>query len=116
MAKVFHVYEYEVQPKPEVTVDDYENFLTEQVLRISMPSGMKLSYFKGDRGERAGKYLMVWEFESSERRDQLSARPNESSAEFEQWEEGIADLRRQVEMLIDYGPSHSWTDYIQLGA
>ena len=72
---------------------------------------MKLYYFKGERGERAGKYLMGWEFESAERRDQLFPHPNESSEEFQRWEESIANLRRQVETLIDYGPSYSWTDY-----
>ncbi len=77
MAKVFRVHEYEVEPKSGVTVEDYENFLTQQVLRTQMVPGVKLYYFKGERGERTGKYLMVWEFESVERRDQLFPRMNQ---------------------------------------
>jgi hypothetical protein len=115
MAKVYRVHEYEVEPKSGVTVEDYENFLTQQVLRTQMVPGVKLYYFKGERGERTGKYLMVWEFESVERRDQLFPRMNQPSEEFQRREGEIANLRRQVETLIDYGPSYSWTDYIKLG-
>ena len=54
-----------------------------------MLSGMTMRLLKGDRGDREGKYLVMFEFDSVERRNQLfpEAGPaaRQGSAEFMEW-------------------------------
>ena len=50
---------------------DFERFFQEEVESVQGPSGLTLRLLRGDRGDREGKYLLMAEFESVERRDQL---------------------------------------------
>ena len=68
---------------------DFEKYFREGVQSRTMLSGMAMRLLKGDRGDRAGKYLVMFEFESVERRNQLfpEAGPaaRQSSDEFMEW-------------------------------
>ena len=59
-----------------------------------MLSGMTMRLLKGDRGDREGKYLVMFEFDSVERRNQLfpEAGPaaRQGSEEFMEWIRGQA--------------------------
>ena len=71
---------------------DFERYIQgvlESWTKLGGLSGMTMRLLKGDRGDREGKYLVMFEFESVERRNQLfpEAGPaaRQGSAEFRQW-------------------------------
>ena len=73
-------------------------------------AGWKTHFLKGERGTRAGKYLVLLEIESLEARDRYFPRPGEESEEFtrffEQHPEAVAALEKWQEL----GPFGSETD------
>jgi len=50
---------------------EFERFFREEIESAQAPSGLTLRLLRGDRGDREGKYLLMAEFESVERRYQL---------------------------------------------
>src|SRR5215211_3637850 len=66
-----------LSPQPGVEPDDYERFFAEEIATVVLP-GWKTHLLKGDRGERAGKYLVLLEIESLEARDRYFPRPARS--------------------------------------
>jgi hypothetical protein len=68
---------------------DSERYFHEVLESGPMLSGMTIRLLKGDRGDREGKYLVMFEFESVERRNQLfpeaGPAPRQTSEEFMQW-------------------------------
>lgn len=81
MAKVIGIHTLEL--KPGVSEAAFEQFIRQESL--SALPGVKISYYKGDRGERAGKYRMIFEVESVERRDQLFSATDVMGEEVQQW-------------------------------
>ena len=67
MPKLFGLHEIELQPGVEP--DEYERFFAEEVAPTVELQGWKTHLLRGDRGERAGKYLVLLEIESLEARD-----------------------------------------------
>ena len=87
MSKVyaFHM----VALKAGASGPDFERYFREGIASGSKLSGMTMRLLKGDRGDREGKYLVMFEFESVERRNQLfpeaGPAPRQTSDEFMQW-------------------------------
>lgn len=67
----------------------FERYFREEIGAVPGPSGLTMRLLRGDRGDREGKYLVMFEFESVERRDQLfpEAGPaaRQMSSEVMQW-------------------------------
>ena len=86
MSKVyaFHM----VALKAGASGPDFERYCREELKSWPL-SGMAMRLLKGDRGDREGKYLVMFEFESVERRNQLfpeaGPAPRQTSDEFMQW-------------------------------
>ncbi len=59
--------------RPDVTQEAFEQFVTEELYQLPMPPGWTFHLLKGDKGDRAGKYLLMIEIESVEARDRLTA-------------------------------------------
>jgi len=70
MARVLEIHTFEL--KPGTQEKTFEEFVIQNVFPIyrKVP-GQNVHLLKGDRGERTGKYLMLVELESVERRDQI---------------------------------------------
>jgi len=64
MAKVFSIFQFELHPG----VDDaeFEQFVSEEVYPVTVRPDLTLYVLKGERGERKGKYLCIFEFASVE--------------------------------------------------
>jgi hypothetical protein len=69
MAKVYSLHMLAL--KAGASGPDFERFFHEEIKSVPEPSGLTLRLLRGDRGDREGKYLLMAEFESVERRDQL---------------------------------------------
>ena len=87
MSKVFSF--HMIALKAGASGTDFERYFQEELKSWPMLSGMSMRLLKGDRGDREGKYLVMFEFESVERRNQLfpEAGPaaRQMSDEFMQW-------------------------------
>jgi hypothetical protein len=83
MAKVFGI--HMVALKPRVKAEDFEKFVTEEVYPLPWFEGIESYLLKGDRGDREGKYLWVFEIESVETRDRYFPSPGKASEEAQQF-------------------------------
>lgn len=67
MSKVISIHHLEL--KPSTSPEEFERYLAEMP-RVDTP-GLKAYYTRADRGEGIGKYALIMEFSSAERRDEL---------------------------------------------
>ncbi len=82
MSKVFGM--HMIALRPGVKAGDFEKFVTKEIYPLPSLAGMKTYLLKGDRGDREGKYLIMYEFESVEVRDRYFPSPGEASKEVQQ--------------------------------
>jgi hypothetical protein len=108
MPKVYGLHEIELQPGVEP--DEYERFFTEEIARSPMVPGWKVHLLKGDRGARAGKFLVLLEIESLESRDRYFPRPGEESEQYTQFFEQHPEAASAFEKWQKLGPFGSETD------
>ena len=66
MAKLYGA--HTIVLKPGVSAAEFERFVREEWRPAELP-GITTSVLKGDRGERAGAYVMLFEFEDAAVRD-----------------------------------------------
>ncbi len=88
MSKVFGM--HMIALKPGVKAEDFEKFVTKEMYPLPSLEGLKGYLLKGDRGDREGKYLMMYEFESVEARDRYFPSPGETSKEAQRFFESYA--------------------------
>jgi hypothetical protein len=69
MAKAYSL--HMIALKAGASGSDFERFFHDEVEPGPKPAGMTMRLLKGDRGDREGKYLLMFGFESVERRNQL---------------------------------------------
>jgi hypothetical protein len=116
MAKVFGIHELEL--RPGVTPEQFEQFLREVVAKSSTPPPWTERILKGDRGARAGKFALLIELESVEARDRVFPSEGKLSGEVEQYLAATSAISEQWAALAtmpgDSGTT--WTDYVEIGA
>jgi len=104
MAKVFGIHHLELQPG--IKAEDFEQFVAEEVYPATAHQNLTLSVLKGERGERVGKYLLTFEFESVAARDQYwpaSGEPSEAGQSLAgQWFEKFGTFVTAVGNFTDY--------------
>ena len=108
MPKVFGLHEIELQPG--VQPEEYERFSAEKIAPSPELAGWKTHLLKGERGTRAGKYLVLLEIESLEARDRYFPRPGEESEEFTRFFEQHPEAAAALEKWQELGPFGSETD------
>jgi hypothetical protein len=114
--------------KPEVSGQEFERFVREEWRPANLP-GIRTSILRGDRGERAGAYLMLFEFEDGAVRDRYwpPARGGDASEEWQRIRQrafGTAEQRRVLDRLNaltagideqDGVPLGPYTDWLAIG-
>ncbi len=111
MAKIFGVTPLEL--RPGMNEQEFVKFWVEQYAPLGARLGWTGHVLKGDRGERAGKYAVIWEVPSVEQRDRyvldLGKLTEEGSRllgpEFE-------ELNKKLDTYITGWP---YTDYVEQG-
>jgi hypothetical protein len=113
MAKAFSIREVEL--KPGIAEDQFERFLRDEFPQQPQFPGARSYVLKGERGQRAGKYLWVMEWETVERWRETW--PNgEPSDELRRWTEA----HQSGSGLSDYvdvpgGIGTAYTAYREVG-
>ena len=67
MAKIYGVHTISV--RPNASPEEFERFLAEEVNGMPMYDGWKLMVLKGERGDRAGRFLVLFEIDDIAARD-----------------------------------------------
>lgn len=112
MAKIFDVVPVEL--RPGVDEQEFVKFFSKQYAPLAVRLGFKGYVLRADRGERTGKFAVIWEFPSVEQRNHSMP---EHKDEFT--EEGLLllgpefdELNKKLDTYVTGWPS---TDYIVLG-
>ena len=116
MAKVLGMHTVEL--KPGVNEKEFEEFVASDVLPIyRQVPGQTVDLLKGDRGERAGKYLVIIEIESPERRDGIYPAVGDGwgvSEDVQKMLEGLDPIWDKLMTFVVEFPDPNFTDYVKL--
>jgi hypothetical protein len=114
MAKVLGMHKVEL--KPGVDEREFEEFLGKEVLPIyNRVPGQTAHLLKGDQGDRAGKYLVLIEIQSPQRRDEIYPPPEgRFSEEVQELVADAAPLWDRVMSMIEEFPDATYTDYVMV--
>jgi heme-degrading monooxygenase HmoA len=88
--RIFAIHEYEL--RGNIDDEEFESVLKSTLLspELDMPGPESRHLLKGYKGEREGKYLVLWIFESQEALEELFGtqdRPKRGPANFVQFED-----------------------------
>jgi hypothetical protein len=103
MSKILGIHQILVHPG--TNLDGFRQFIKNELSQMYEP--WKITLLKGDRGEKVGKYAIMFEIGSIEDRSRLSPAPHTSSEEDKKWK---ADHRDLVEALMQKWDKFSSTD------
>jgi hypothetical protein len=113
MAKVLGIHEIELLPG--VSEADFERFVIDEFQpRLSGFQGWTARLGKADRGERAGKYVLIIEVESEATRDRYSPDGNTFSEEGQRAMESLTEVTTKWATFSPTAPGENtvFTDYI----
>lgn len=112
MAKVFGVISLEL--RPGVNGEDFVKFWIEEYAPLGVRLGWISHVLKADRGERAGKYAVIWELPSVESRDRV--RPIADGPISEEALRLLGpDWDKLNEKLKTFITGFPYTDYVEIG-
>src|SRR6266850_1416594 len=108
---VFSVREFELRSgvKPE----EFEKYAREELTRAvsQAKTGTRFRILKGDRGDRKGGYLLIWEFESVAARNEFF--PKEGGGASPACQQAWKRIKLAMEKFSIYvKEKHSYTDYV----
>lgn len=105
----------ELQLKDGVSAQEFERYVATEyapALESAIP-GMEVSLLKGDRGKRKNAYLLVWEFDSVQRRNEYF--PQEGGPASERLQQLMANMpRSRLSTFVQARDASDYTDYVML--
>jgi hypothetical protein len=116
MAKVLGMHAIEL--KPGVNEQEFEEFIKSEVMPVyRQVPGQTVHLLKGDRGERSGKYLMLIELESTERRDHIYPPAGDGWGVAEDVQQLVGNVDPIWEKFATFAegfPDPAFTDYVMV--
>jgi hypothetical protein len=109
--QVFSVREFEL--RQGVNVEEFEAMARREFSRVLTEDkiGSRFRLLKGDRGERKGRYLLIWEFDSVAARNDYF--PKEGRGCSPAFEHNWKRIKLSLEKLSGYlKEKNSYTDYV----
>jgi hypothetical protein len=101
----------EIELPPGVEPDEYERLFAEEVASLPQLPGWKTHLLKGERGARAGKFLLLFEIDSIEARDRFFPGADERSEEWDRYVEQHPEIPAAWEKA-GMMENNIWTDYV----
>jgi hypothetical protein len=117
MGKVYGIHEIELHLG--VSEEAFANFLNQEYNQAFAWLGWKMALLKGDRGERAGKYAILFEIESLETRNRFDG--SQGNEEWNHWYAEHKELADNLEKkfasfcVTNLAKDQAYTDYLELG-
>ena len=116
MANVFGMHAIEL--KPGVSEQEFEEFVRKEVIPVyNQVPGQTTHLLKGDRGERSGKYLVLIELESTERRDHIYPPVGDGWGVAEDVQQMVGDtgpIWEKFATLAEAFPDPAFSDYVMV--
>ena len=114
MGKVLGMHKVEL--KPGVDEREFEDFICNEVIPVyNRVPGQAVHLLKGDDGERDGKYMVLIEIDSPERRDQIYPPPEgRFSEEVQQLVADADHIWDRMFSMIEEFPDATYTDYVMV--
>ena len=114
MGKVYGIHDIEVHPG--VDEKSFVRFFYQEMAKAYADLGWKLILLKGDRGQRAGQYAVIFEIVNREARDRMTPGSEESKRLYEEHKELADDLGKKWASFAptDTGAHQEYTDYLEL--
>jgi hypothetical protein len=116
MAKVLGIHTVEL--KPGVNEQEFEEFIKTDVLPVyRRVPGQIVHLLKGDRGERTGKYLVLIELESVERRDDIYPPAGAGwgvAGDVQQLLGNVDPIWEKFSTFVEGFPDPDFTDYVMV--
>ncbi len=109
MGEVIGIHYLDVKPRKE---DDLENFVTREfneAIYDKIP-GLNMYIMKGDRGDMKDKYVLVYVFDTVERRDNYLPKGEDPSEEFKNAMSPLMDVYDKLHTFLN--KEISYTDYV----
>jgi hypothetical protein len=114
MAKVFGI--HHLQLKNTAKAAEFEQIISEEFNALPNIPGWHLSIVKGDRGQNVGKYVLIFEVESVEVRNQGSPGDGTFSPEVQKWLDMTAPTFNKLSNYITAPLGGGlFTDYVTVG-
>ena len=91
---------------------DFERYFADSVagpMNRHIP-GVRVYLMKGERGARVGGYVIVYEFDSLERRNEYAPKPDSASERLKQLSRALPP--RAMENMAKYVDIAAYTDYV----
>jgi len=114
MGKVYGIHDIEVHPG--VDEGNFVKFFNQELAKPYAEIGWKLILLKGDRGQRAGKYAVIFEIVNREERDRMTPGSEESKRLYEEHKELIDNFNKKWDTFspTDMSVHAEYTDYVEL--
>ena len=114
MAKVLGMHKVEL--KPGVDEREFEHFICNEVIPwYNRVPGQTVHLLKGDQGARDGRYLVMIEIDSPERRDEIYPPPEGKYAEdIQQLVEDGGHIWDRLISMVEEFPDATFTDYVMV--
>ena len=113
MSKVFGMHKVEL--KPGVDEKEFEDFVCNHVIPIyRVVPGQTVHLIKGDRGLRAGKYMVLIELESAERRDHIYPSAGGVAEDVLQLVGNVDPIWEKLLTYVESFPDDEVTDYVMV--
>jgi hypothetical protein len=113
MPKVFGLHEIEL--RPEVDPAEYERLFADEVATQPTLPGWTVHLLKGDRGPRAGKFLVLFEIESIEARDRYFPDEGVESEEFTRFMDQHPEVAAAWQKSSTFEAADLTSDYLVVG-
>lgn len=110
MAKVFGITPLEL--RPGVKGEDFVKFWLEEYAPMGQKLGWTSRVLKADRGERVGKYAILWECPTVESRDRIMLSDGLTAEGKRLLEPDFQPLNEKLDTFVTGWP---YTDYVELG-
>jgi hypothetical protein len=95
MSKVYGLHEIEL--RPGVRSEDFEKFVIEEVSLAPSFPGWETIVLRGNRGERDGKYMLMFVIDNVESRDRFYPGPGQASGEVQKFMDSRPEFGQMVE-------------------
>lgn len=105
MGKIYGIHEIKVHPG--IDEDSFIRFFNQEMIPFYENSDWKLTLLKGNRGQRNGRYAVLYEVASREARDRDAPIPNQLSEADKRWYE---ENKEQADDLAAKWAAFSPTD------
>jgi hypothetical protein len=105
---------HEVELRSGVSGEEFETFFATEIGTAPIYPGWWAQLLKADRGQRAGKYLVVFEIESPEVRDRYFPTAGERSEEAAQFTHQHPEIAAMFEKwsTLASPPGEAYSDYL----